>query len=411
MRIHSRSWKTGPSMVVAALLVLSAFATLRATSDFILSDDGFTVYDAGNHVTWLADFNLPASNRFGLALCDGSGVEPCVNKSGSMNYDAASAWITGMNAAHYLGHADWRLPTTPSEDVSCGHVGPHGNSFGFGCTASALGSLYHTALTLQAPNTAVPIPAYTFEPFNNLQPYLYWSASDNGGGAATFSFNTGFQGGNTKPNFLYVLPMIDHKIPGPWTDVPGTDLQVNADGQTVFDKSTGITWLADGNIAATNAFGLPTCTDPTTPPLCVAGDGSMTWDAAKQLVTNMSNANYLNQGHWELPPVDSSCPNYRCDGNQNPMGNLFYDELHLRQGTPVVSAPDIAVGPFHNVQPYLYWACQGQSFHANCQPGGPAPNFEWSFSFGSGFEGTDILQNELYVTVYFSGRSDARRRP
>ncbi len=31
----------------------------------------------------------------------------------------------------------------------------------------------------------------------------------------------------------------------------------------------------------------------------------------------------------------------------------------------------------------------------------PAPNFEWSFSFGNGFLGTDLLANDLYVTAYF----------
>jgi hypothetical protein len=111
-----------------------------------------------NHVTWLADANLPAQQRFGIPLCDASGAEPCVNRSGSMNYASATAWIAAMNAANYLGHSNWQLPTTPFNDRSCRAKAPapYGNSFGFGCNANALGYLYYTALGFQAPRTAVP---------------------------------------------------------------------------------------------------------------------------------------------------------------------------------------------------------------------------------------------------------------
>jgi len=77
--------------------------------------------------------------------------------------------------------------------------------------------------------------------------------------------------------------------------------------------------------------------------------------------------------------------------------------LGLTPGTPVVAAPDIAVGPFNNIQPYLYWACQALTIQGACQTTGPATGFEWSFSFGNGFEGTDVLANDLYVTAYFVG--------
>jgi hypothetical protein len=29
-----------------------------------------------------------------------------------------------------------------------------------------------------------------------------------------------------------------------------------------------------------------------------------------------------------------------------------------------------------------------------------APGFQWSFSFGNGFQGTDVIGNTLYVMVY-----------
>jgi hypothetical protein len=374
------------------------------TATLILSLDGKTVYDAANNVSWLANANLPASNRFGLPPCIGPGTQTCVNASGSMRYDAAVAWVQAMNAANYLGHSNWQLPTTPTNDSGCGKTGPNGSNFGFGCAASAFGSLWN-ALGLKAPNTAVPIPSNTVGPFSNFQPYLYWSQSGAPppAGNFTFSFATGWQGANTLPNFLYALPMLPGKLPGA-PPTTGNGLQVNPGGQTVYDPVTNITWLADANLAATNTFGLPTCKDSTTPAVCVAHDGAMTFASASQFIANMNaGAGYLGQTDWQLPTIESNCPGYNCAGNQNPMGNLFYDQLGFSQGMTVLIAPNIAVGPFRNIQPYLYWTCGAAGIQDACQTDGPAPNFEWSFSFASGFEGTDLLANDLYVTAYFVG--------
>jgi hypothetical protein len=390
----------------AAALVACGLSAWQASAALLPTSDGTTVYDIVNNVSWLADANLAATNRFGLPLCTGPGTQTCVNASGSMRYGPAVAWVQSMNAANYLGHSNWQLPTTPPLDSGCGKTGPNGNSFGFGCTASAYAALYN-ALGFKAPNTAVPIPNYTVGPFSNFQPYLYWSQTSTPppAGNATFSFATGWQGANTLPNFLYVLPMVQGKLPGT-PPTTGNGLQVNPGGQTVYDPVTNITWLANANLAATNTFGLPSCKDPTTPAICAAQDGAMTFASASQFVANMNafnGAGYLGQTNWQMPPVDPSCPNYNCAGNLNPMGNLFYGQLGFSQGMSVVTAPSIAGGPFKNIQPYLYWTCEGATISGACQTDGPAPNFEWSFSFGSGFEGTDLLANDLYVTAYFVG--------
>ena len=245
--------------IVAALLLACGLSPPQASAALLLSADGVTVYDSVNNISWLADADFAAKNRFGLPVCNGSGTQPCINPSGSMSYQAAAAWVAAMNAANYLGHTDWQLPTTPSTDTSCPFVGPNGNSFGFNCMASALGSLYYNALGLKAPNTAVPIPSNTAGPFSNFQPYLYWSqTSTNVLGYGTFSFNTGFHGSNTVPNYLYVLPMIQGKIAGT-PPATGNGLEVNPGGQTVYDPVMNVTWLANANVAATNTFGLPPC--------------------------------------------------------------------------------------------------------------------------------------------------------
>src|ERR1700722_11935827 len=306
--------------ILLVALFSCALSPFLSGATLVLSADGITVYDTVNNITWLADSNLPASNRFGVPVCSGTnvGVQTCINPSGSMNYGAAAAWVAAINVANYLGHSNWQLPTTPLVDNTCGKTGPNGQNFGFGCTAGALDTIYNN-VGLRSPNTAVPIPANAGGPFVNVQPYLYWSQSVSSAGAssgnATFSFATGWQGANTLPNFLYLWPMIAGKLPGT-PAVTGTDLQLNPGGATVYDPVTHVTWLANANLAATNTFSLPRCTSPTAPSLCVAQDGAMTWSSASQYIANMNaynGAGYLGRTHWELPPVDTNCDStYLC---------------------------------------------------------------------------------------------------
>src|SRR5207244_13018441 len=96
-------------------------------------------------------------------------------------------------------------------------------------------------------------------------------------------------------------------------------------------------------------------------------------------------------------------PSFICAASGKLFGELYYSQLGLSPGTPVVASPHISVGPFKNIQPYLYWACEGPTIQDACQTDGPVRGFEWSFSFGNGFEGTDVLATDLYVTAYFVG--------
>ncbi len=59
------------------------------------------VYDSGLNITWLQNANLAATKTFGV-----SGIL----SSGQMGWSTAQAWIAAMNAAHYLGYSNWRLP-------------------------------------------------------------------------------------------------------------------------------------------------------------------------------------------------------------------------------------------------------------------------------------------------------------
>ncbi|HEV2721643.1 MAG TPA: hypothetical protein VG323_16615 [Thermoanaerobaculia bacterium] len=371
-------------IIAAALLALS----VPAMAALIPSADGRTIYDTTLHVSWLANANLAATQTFGVAN---------ITPGGSMDYPTALLFVAALNAANYLGHNNWQLPATPLVDPTCGAVGPNGASFGKGCTASAMGALFYQSLGLQFPNTAVPIPSTATGPFSDFQPYLYWSgtaATDASSGFRTFSFNTGWEGSNVDNHYMYVLPAIKGKLPaGP------------ADGKTFYDPATDFTWLADADLAKTQMFGSQCTNHDGT--LCINPDGSMSHTTAVNWIKGMDAAAWLGQTNWELAPIpdnDPACSHAVSGGFGciQPFGNLYYNLLKLAQGTPVVPTPNVKVGPFSNVQPYLYWSCQAATgSQALCGSDIPAPNFAWSFSFGNGFQGTDLQKNDLYVMVYF----------
>lgn len=386
---------------MAWLLAATTFAVLAAagaSAALVSNGDGLTVHDTLLHVTWLADANLPGTSagRFGVTK---------IMPNGAMSYPTALQWVAALNAlnggAGYLGHNNWQLPATPTIDLTCGAKGPNGNSFGANCTNSAMGSLYYGSFGLLFPDTAVPIPATATGPFTNFQPYLYWSdfaSANSTQGYTTFSFNTGWEGSNVDKHYMYAIPMILGRLPGSPNPV-GNGLQVSTDGQTIYDPLSDVTWLANADLSKTQPFGAQ-CTngDGTS---CINPDGSMSHTTAQNWVNGMNASAYLGHTNWQLPPILSSdsC-GFNC--TDNPMGILFYNQLHLTQGTPAVPTPDIKVGPFSHLQPYLYWGCTAaEGSNVLCQSTPPAPNFGWSFSFGNGFQGTDLMVNNLYVMVYY----------
>lgn len=355
-------------------------------------DNGRAVYDSLHKVTWLANANFAATQSFGL---------PGVDSSGSMDYATALAWVDSLNAmnagAGYLGHNSWQLPTTPLDDGSCSSF--NNGNFGFGCDSSMMGFLYNTAFRETEPASVAPWPNAAVGPFHHVQSYLYWSATQDTlnksvkNGYNSFSFNNGFQGSNIDTNYLYVLPM----IPGQMAGAPqpsGRGLELNPNG-TVYDPIANVTWLADANLAAKLSFHISG----------IATDGAMTHTAALAWIDSLNARAYLGDTNWTLPPTtlpDTTCSQKSAFGfgcQQSPMGILYYEQLGLAVGHPVVGPLHDAVGLFRNLQPYLYWSCLG--YTAGCIAAGPAANMGWSFTFGDGFQGTDVVQNRLYVMVYY----------
>lgn len=146
-----------------------------------------TVYDANLGVFWLADANLAGDARVRRML----GADRLdINSDGTMDYQTALQWVNLLNKYNggkgYLNHNQWQLPVTPAYDSTCSS---HKNgSFGATCTGSALGNLYSAGLGKNFPDSVAPEFSATVEPFENLQPSLYWTLDTNSGGEVTYSF-------------------------------------------------------------------------------------------------------------------------------------------------------------------------------------------------------------------------------
>lgn len=195
--------KTGLAAVAVFCAGILSFSGAEAALG--AGGNGETVYDTVRNVTWLANANLAATQRFGVR-----GINP----DGSMSWTTAQEWIAAMNAAYYLGSSQWSLPATKLPDASCSQE-PKSASFGFGCTASQLGDLFYNELGGVKGSTIELTHNADYHLFNNFQPYLYWSSTPwtrVPNSAFSFSFGNGFQGTNVYVNVMYAIAVAPGKV-------------------------------------------------------------------------------------------------------------------------------------------------------------------------------------------------------
>jgi hypothetical protein len=441
------------------VIMMLTCITAAARAALILSADGQTVYDNSTGLTWLANFNLPASQMYGLG-CNQIAGPNCVNSDGSMNYVAATGWVQQLNAHDFEGHNNWQLPTTWSGGATgCSGIGSDGNPFGFGCVNTALGVLYSHSLGLTAPNSAVPVAQNTVcvggstsVCFHNLQPNFYWSAGHNNSAGAlnhvAFSFATGLSDGIVSENqpqmnhpgqvnvvgtFLDVLPLI------PGTETGSGPPTLTDNNQAIYDPTTGTTWPVDANPAATlvatytpaqlqTMLGMTVCNGVGTPsnaPNCINPDGSMNWSSAQQFVWALNQIKYLDLIGWTLPPFNNiGCAGQACaDPTDNPLAYLYYgqNELGWTTGNPalVTPQPTAANNPFNDIQMTYYWSCAAMDDQlmaaSPCDYATttvPAPGFAWDYSLSNGYQSTDhsglnppgidYVSEDFFVTAYYA---------
>jgi hypothetical protein len=415
-------------------------AAAEASPPVALPTHGLTlvngvVQDSNQNVYWLAEANLAATPE-GQAIwaqmnnpaagLDLSGINP----NGTMDFPTARSWVQALNQVSwngcqgYLCHTDWQLPVTPNEDATCSEQGPapYSNDFAAWCTGSALGNLYGVGLGLRFSSSVVPGFTNTVGPFANLHPSLYWTADSNGGnGERTFSFLTGLAGSNTtKYNYFYLLPRLagapaNSPVPSgsgvlAYTDGP-------AAGKAVYDTHTQVTWVLDGDLAASQPFGVTGSTEVKGNNNCVpAADcdfalplinssgamlfGDVTSTAWLDGPSGMNASTYAGEATWVLPAVADL--------------KALYQDLGLP--SPAIASA-ASVGPFAHLQPFFYWACvpADPSGNQNGNPRSPCDfsahagkssngaDMEWSFNFDTGFQATDLSSKQFFVMVYYPG--------
>jgi hypothetical protein len=359
--------------------------------------NGQLVYDANQQVYWLANANLAGDPAIRATL----GITG-INPSGTMTFTTALQWVNALNHANsgsgYLGHTNWQLPTVPPTDTTCSVLhGNNGNSFGAHCTGSAWGNLYNIGLGLTYPNSVVPALSNTIGPFKNIQPSLYWTSKSDGGGEKTYTFLTDLVGSNTTTyNYFYALPMVTGTI-GITSTGSGLVTYTSglAAGKAIYDTATNLTWVLDADLAHSSDFGItgttvitPSQGSPFTVPL-INSSGAMLFATANSWLTATNNISYAGTNNWTFPaPTDL---------------HTLFNVLNLQPGDARLTAQG-SVGPFQNLQPFFYWACerdQAGTSQSPCNGTSPGTNMAWSFILDDGFQATDNITKSFYVEVYF----------
>jgi hypothetical protein len=173
-------------------------------------------------------------------------------------------------------------------------------------------------------------------------------------------------------------------------------VDLRADGAT---GATGVYWLANANLAATQTFGVQG----------INPDGSMTWQTALNWVAAMNSWNngkgYLGHKNWTLPLTPDYDPAGTATQTGGPandsfgfnfysslFGQLFYTGLRGKAGESVSSLP-LANRLFKNLQPSYYW-------------GGDLPSSTRTtpvdFSFNTGYLATDLAVDFEFALPEFS---------
>jgi hypothetical protein len=88
---------------------------------------------------------------------------------------------------------------------------------------------------------------------------------------------------------------------------------------------------------------------------------------------------------------------YGCVGSQ--MGYLYYQLLGGVKGSTIELQHGADYRLFKNFQPYLYWSSTLWT---------RVPNSAFSFSFGNGFQGTNVFANMMYAMAVAPGKVGLR---
>jgi len=211
--------------LAAAALVLAMVGTSQAV---LIDRGGGLIYDTVLNITWLQDADLAASETFGISV---------TNPFGAMNWATTEAWLAAMNAAHYLGYSDWRLPhTLPVNGSSYNYywwvtdgstdqaynISAPGSAYP-GSTGSEMAYMFYNNLGnrgyFDVKGFFQPQPwCENTGPFENLINYIWWSGTPFGlypdYQMWGFSFGNGGQSGVGMGEGYFAWPVFDGDVGG-----------------------------------------------------------------------------------------------------------------------------------------------------------------------------------------------------
>ena len=153
-------------------------------------------------------------------------------------------------------------------------------------------------------------------------------------------------------------------------------------GAAVYDATTNLTWISNGDLALTDTFG-------------VSGIyyGSMTWDTAQSWIGAMNAANYLGFNNWQLPTTlqpDPTCSTQLsggvsdgsdCTGSQ--IGNLFYNALGGVDSQDIATTHNANYNLFSNLQ-CIFDTCQ--NYWSGTEYAPDPTNQAWVSDLSSGYD-------------------------
>lgn len=155
---------------------------------------GGLIYDTDLNITWLQNANHGAGSSYDSGPSTTDGI---------MTWNDAVAWAANLSyydSVRNVTYTDWRLPTTPQQDLTCS-IQWSGISYGNNCTGSEMGHLFYNELGGVAGYDIASTHNSNYSLFSNVQSYVYWSGmvyALNNLVAWDFTFGNGYQNANFK---------------------------------------------------------------------------------------------------------------------------------------------------------------------------------------------------------------------
>ncbi|HFD32637.1 MAG TPA: DUF1566 domain-containing protein [Gammaproteobacteria bacterium] len=199
-------------IILKSLLLASSIGFLSTSSAQLYSRaNGMMIYDSDQDITWLANANYAATQ-----YAESCGKQPLpggvVDSEGGMDWYTAVEYVKALS---FGGYDDWRLPKSLQPDTTCDDQSKVVGSYGFNCTGSELGNLFHVGLGGQPGKSIVDVHNENFDLFKNIETRTYWY--DNQWEVApliarNLHMDLGFQNANAKSVHLIVWPVRDGDV-------------------------------------------------------------------------------------------------------------------------------------------------------------------------------------------------------